>query len=138
MPLTLTLTEGVLPLGAEKTAIAQITHAFLKTQGLAGNKALTPNVTAHVHIVPRGLTFAGGEPVEGAWIEWKLPSFALADREVQKAFFAEATQIVHDLSGGRLPMNRIWANAVHAVDGAWTLNGAAMTNAELGASIAEG
>ncbi|QGM45229.1 4-oxalocrotonate tautomerase [Methylocystis heyeri] len=138
MPLTLTLTEGVLPHGAEKTAIARITHAFLKSHGLAGNKTMTPNVTAHVHLAPKGLTFAGGEPVEGAWIEWKVPSFALADREIQKAFFAEAVQIVHELSGGRLPKSHIWANAVHAADGAWTLDGAAMTNAELVASVAKG
>ena len=103
MPLTLTLTEGVLPQGAEKTAISQITHAFLKSHGLAGNKTITPNITAHVHLVPKGLTFAGGEPAEGAWIEWKEPAFALADHEVQKTFFAEAVQIVHDLSGSKLP-----------------------------------
>ncbi len=102
MPLTLTLTEGVLPEGAEKTAIARITHAFLKSHGLAGNKAMTPNITAHVHLAPKGLTFAGGEPVEGAWIEWKVPSFALADREIQKAFFAEAVRIVHELPRGEV------------------------------------
>lgn len=138
MPLTLTLTEGVLPQGAEKTAITQITHAFLKSHGLTGNKVMTPNVTAHVHLVPKGLTFAGGEPVEGAWIEWKVPSFALADREIQKTFFAEATRIIHDLSGGRLPKSRIWSNTVYTADGTWNLNGQALTNAELGEAIADG
>lgn len=138
MPLTLTLTEGVLPKGAEKTAVAQITGAFLQSHGLSGNRAMTPNVTAQVHLIPRGLSFSGGEPVDGAWIEWKVPSFALADRGVQKAFFAEATRIIHDLSGGKLPKERIWANALYTVDGTWNMNGAAMTNAELGVEISKG
>lgn len=135
MPLTLTLTEGVLPHGAESQAIDRITQAFLASHNLAGNKVMTPNVTAHVNLVPKGLTFSGGKPVDGAWIEWKVPSFALADRGVQKSFFAEATQIIHDLSGGKLPKERIWTNTVYSVDGTWNMNGIAMTNAELGAEL---
>ncbi len=136
MPLTLTVTEGALPNDRLASAIAQITDAFLKHHGLAGNAVMRRNVTAHVHVVPAGMAFAGGVPVSGAWIEWKVPSFALADREVQRKFFAEATQIVHDLSGQALPKAQIWTNGLHAVDGTWNLNGAAMSNAELGAAIA--
>lgn len=138
MPLTLTLTEGLLPNGAEQQAISQITQAFLKSHGLYGNKVMTPNVTAHVNLVPKGLTFAGGEPVDGAWVEWKVPSFALADHDVQKEFFAAATQIIHDLSDGKLPKERIWVNAVYTADGAWNMNGVAMTNAELRAELSGG
>ena len=36
MPLTLTLTEGVLPAGDEKQAIKEITDAMLKWHGLTG------------------------------------------------------------------------------------------------------
>ena len=136
MPLTLTLTEGVLPKGAEKQAIAQITDAFLKAHGLSGNKVMTPNVTAHVNILPKGATFAGGREVEGAWIETKTPSFALANHEVQAGFFKDATTILHTLSGGKLPVDRIWSNGVHAVDGTWNINGKALTNAEIGAAVA--
>lgn len=138
MPLTLTLTEGVLPNGAERSAITQITDAFLKAHGLSGNKVMRPNVTAQVNLVPKGLAFSGGEPVDGVWIEWKVPSFALADRDVQKAFFAEATEIVHSLSGGKLPKERIWTNALFTVDGTWNMNGVAMTNTELGAELSKG
>jgi hypothetical protein len=138
MPLTLTLTEGVLPNGTERSAIAQITDAFLKAHGLSGNEVMRPNVTAHVNLVPKGLAFSGGEPVDGAWIEWKVPSFALADRDVQKAFFAESTEIIHALSGGNLPKERIWTNALYAVDGTWNMNGVAMTNAELGTELSKG
>jgi hypothetical protein len=97
---------------------------------------MTPNVTAHVNILPQGATFAGGKPVEGAWIETKTPSFALADRDSQAKFFSEATEILHELSGRRLPKDRIWANGVHTVDGTWNINGIPMTNAEIGQALA--
>jgi hypothetical protein len=138
MPLTLTLTEGVLPQGSEPQAVARITEAFLKHHGLAGNKAMTPNVTAQVHVLPRSSTFSGGKEFAGAWIEWKVPSFALVDRKVQQDFFAEATQIIHDLSGGRQPKNQIYSNALHTVDGSWNWEGKALTNSELGAAISKG
>ena len=138
MPLTFTLTEGVLPAGAEKEAVARITDAFLRHHGMPGNKVMTPNITAHVNILPKGQTFSGGKEVEGAWIEFKSPSFALANRNVQVSFFREATQIVHDLSGKKLPKERIRSNGVHAVDGTWNFNGVAVTNAELGEAAARG
>lgn len=138
MPLTLTLTKGALPEGAEATAIAEITDAFLAAHGLSGNAIMTPNVTAHVNILERGMAFSGGKPVEGAWIETKTPSFALANREVQEQFFGSATEILHRLSGGKLPKERIWANGVHSVDGTWNLNGKPLTNGDLGAAISKG
>jgi phenylpyruvate tautomerase PptA (4-oxalocrotonate tautomerase family) len=136
MPLTLTLTEGVLPAGSEKTAIARITEAFLKHHGMADNQVMADNVTAHFQVLPRSNTFAGGKEVAGAWVEWKTPSFALANRQVQQGFFADATEIIHELSGARQPRDRIYVNVVHAVDGGWNFNGKAMTNAEIGAAVA--
>ena len=138
MPITLTLTQGVLPAGAEKQAIAQITEAFLKYHDLSGNKVMTPNVTAHVNIMPQGTTFSGGKEVDGAWIETKTPSFALADHNIQTLFFDEATQIIHNLSGNKLPKERIWGNGIHTVDGTWNLNGTPLTNAEIGNAVANG
>ena len=137
MPITLTLTEGVLPAPAVAAAIEQITASFLKHHALTGNTLMRPNVTAHVNIVPKGLSFSGGKVVEGAWIETRTPSFALADRDVQSGFFTEATQIVHRLSGGQLPKERIWANGVHAVDGTWNINGVPMSNAQIAEAAAQ-
>ncbi len=137
MPITLTLTEGVLPPAKVKEAVAKITDALLRHHGLAGNAVMTPNVTAHVNILPKGATFAGGREVEGAWIETKTPSFALADHAIQSSFFGEATQILHDLSGGALSKDRVWSNGVHAVDGTWNIGGVALTNAELGDALSK-
>jgi hypothetical protein len=138
MPITLTLTEDVLSDAQIGTAAAKITEAFLNHHGLGGNTVMTPNVTTHVVILPTGHSFAGGHPVAGAWIETKTPSFALADRAVQTAFFAEATAILHDLSGGTLAKDRIWSNSVHTVDGTWNVDGIARTNAEIAAALAQG
>lgn len=138
MPLTLTLTEGVLPVGSVHTAVERITAAMLKWHGLTGNQVMTPNVTAVVHIQPKGTTFSGGKPFAGAWVEWKTPSLAFADREVQKGFGLDATDIIHELSGGNQPRDNIYVNVVHTVDGTWNLYGRAMTNEEIGQAVAEG
>jgi len=71
-------------------------------------------------------------------IEWKVPSFAFSDRKVQLGYFEEATNIIHEMSGGRQPKDRIFVNVVHTVDGAWNWEGKAMTNAEIGARVATG
>ena len=137
MPLTLTLTEGVLPEGAEKQAVKRITDAFLKNHGLSGNDVMTPNVTAHVNILPRGRTFSGGEQLDdGVWIEFKTPSFAFNDRKVQQELFKEATDIIVELSGGKQRRDHIYSNVTHTVDGTWNLDGQAMTNEEIGTAIA--
>ncbi|MCE1235498.1 MAG: 4-oxalocrotonate tautomerase [Hyphomicrobiales bacterium] len=138
MPITLTLTRGVLPETAVPRAVAEITQAFLAVHGLDGNSVMTPNVTAHVAILPKEASYAGGRPVEGAWIETKTPSFALADHAVQKRFFGEATRILCALSDGRLTPDRVWSNGTHTVDGTWNIDGVALTNGELGAALAAG
>ena len=138
MPLTLTLTEGVLPTGSEKQAIKKLTDSMLKWHGLTGNQVMTSNVTATVHVLPKDSTFSGGKEFSGAWIEWKVPSFAFCDREVQIGFGKDATNIIRELSDGRQPKENIYVNVVHAVDGTWNFNGEAMTNEQLGEAIARG
>lgn len=138
MPLTLTLTEGVIPAEKEKAAVVQITNAFLKHHGLAENKVMKPNITSHVIVLPKRSTFSGGEEFSGVWIEWKVPAFALADKNLLKAFFAEATEIIYQLSGGKQPKENIYSNVLHTVDGSWNMDGTAMTNEELGEAISKG
>ncbi len=138
MPLTLTLTEGVIPAGSEKEAVAQLSDAMLKHHGLTGNKVMTPNITATVHVLPMNSTFSGGKEFSGAWVEWKVPSFAFATKEVQQGYFEEATHIIHQLSGGKQPKDNIYVNVVHTVDGAWNFDGRAMSNEEIGEAISKG
>ena len=138
MPLTLTLSEGVLPVGTEKQAFGKLSDAMLKWHGLTGNKVLTPNVVGSINIIPKQHTFSGSKEANVAFIEWKVPSFAFATREIQAGYIAEATDIIHDMSGKKLAKDNIWVNVVHAVDGAWGIGGRAMTNTELGEAISKG
>tara|TARA_R110000850_G_scaffold11625_8_gene39812 strand:+ start:1932 stop:2348 length:417 start_codon:yes stop_codon:yes gene_type:complete len=138
MPLTLTITEGAIPTETVKDAVQRLTTSMLKLHQLTGNKVMTPNVTANVAIVPQGHSFSGGEEFSGVWVEWKVPSFAFASREIQKGFGEETVDIIHELSGGKQPKDNIYFNVVHTVDGAWNLDGHAMSNEELGGAISKG
>lgn len=138
MPLTLTVTEGVLPAGTEKQAFGKLSDAMLKWHGLTGNKVMTPNVIGSINVIPKEHTFSGSKEASVAFVEWKVPSFAFATREIQIGYIAEATQIIHEMSGGKLFKDHIWVNVVHAVDGAWGIGGKAMTNAELGEAVSKG
>jgi len=138
MPLTLTLTAGVLPAGQEKVAFNRLCEALLKWTGLTGNRFMMPNVIGSIHVVAPEHTFSGSTEVPVVFVEWKLPPIALTDREVQIGYIAEATQIIHEMSGGRQPKDRIWVNVVHAVEGTWGIAGHAMTSAELGEAIGKG
>jgi len=104
---------------------------MLRWTGAAGNTFLTPMVVGSVNVVPRGLTFSGSVAAPLALIEWKMPGIAFVSREVQIGYIAEATEIVHEMSGGRQPREGIWVNVVHAVDGGWGVAGVALTNREI-------
>lgn len=138
MPLTLIVTDGVLPKDRQAATIAKLSAAFLELHGLTGNKALTPNVIGHVQVVPQGSTFSGLEPTSVAIVEWLTPSFAFNTPELHRAYVAQATDIVHEACGGAHPRERIWVNVKHAVDGGWGIAGTAYSNAELGALVAQG
>jgi hypothetical protein len=138
MPLQLTLTEGILPEGQEKVAFARLSEAMLKWHGLTGNQVMTPNVIGEYRVLPKDQTFSGMREAPIAVIEWKVPSFAFASRDIQIGYFEEATSIIHDMSGGKQPRDRIFINVVHSVDGAWNFDGRAMTNAELRERVAAG
>lgn len=138
MPITLTITQGLLPAGAEKKVFTKLCEAMLKWHGLTGNKTLTPNITGHVNVVPKGLSFAGLVEADVAFVEWKVPSFVFTKREVQEGYIEEATNIIYDAAEGRLEKSKIWINVLHAVDGAWGIGGVALTNQQLIGAVSQG
>ncbi len=138
MPLSLTFTEGVIPADSIEEAVSKITHSMLKHHGLSGNAVMKPNITAQVSVLPKNSTFSGGEEFSGVWMEWKVPSFAFSSREILWAHFAEATEIIRELSGGKHPISQIYSNIIHTVDGSWNFNGIAMTNEEISKEISKG
>jgi hypothetical protein len=138
MPLTLLITEGVIPKNREQETVARLSESFLKLHGLVGNKFMTPNVIGHIQVIPVDRSFSGLRAVPVAMIEWKVPSSVFTNREVQVSYIKEATDIIHEASGGKHPKDHIWVNVTHAVDGAWGIAGDAMTNAQLGEAIGKG
>src|SRR3954470_8496929 len=131
MPLTLIVTEGVLPKSAEKATLVRLSEAMLRWHGITGNRFMTPNVVGSIQVLPQDRTYSGMQEAPVAFVEWKLPSVVFTDRKVHLCYVEEATKIVHEASGGRQPRERIWVNVTHAVDGAWGIGGKAMTNSEL-------
>jgi hypothetical protein len=138
MPLTLTVTEGVFARGVEKQLFEKLCHAMLKWHGLTGNQAMTPNIVGAIHVLPKEHTWSGLAESSVVFIEWKVPSFAFADRSIQAGYIAEATDLAYQAADGRQPKERIWCNIVHAVDGGWGIAGEALTNAQLAERVANG
>ena len=138
MPLTITYTEGTLPEGRDKQVVTEMTDIMLKWHGLTGNAIMTPNITAMIQSLPKSQTYSGGEEVSAIWVEWKTPSFAFNSRDIQLGYFEEATDIMFEMAGSKVPRNNIYINVVHAVDGAWNFEGEAMSNEEIGNAILNG
>jgi len=137
MPISITLSEGVLTNTQIEKAVDKITESFLAHHDMSENKIMKRNVTTHVNILPKGLSYAGGKSVDGAWVETKTPSFALANYDIQKSFFSEATQIIYELSEGKLAKEQIWANGLHTVDGTWNIDGIPLTNEGIGEALSK-
>ncbi len=70
-----------------------------------------------------------------AIVELRMPSFALDTQKQKNQFVERVTAIVKTAVGEKLPIENIWVNAVHAVDGIWGIGGKAYTNEDLGEAI---
>lgn len=138
MPLTLTLTQGLIDKPRLPETMSRLSQAFLDLHGLTGNTVLTPNVIGHVNELPEGSTFAGLTPTPVAIVEWLTPSFAFVDADIQRAYIQQATDIVAEACEGRLAHDKIWVNVKHAVDGTWGIAGQAMSNEALIEAIGRG
>jgi phenylpyruvate tautomerase PptA (4-oxalocrotonate tautomerase family) len=135
MPLTLIITEGLLPADQEAPTMASLAEAFMQLHGLSDNTFMKPNVIGHVQRLPVGSTYSGLQPSAVAIVEWLTPSFAFTDPEVQKAYIHRATEIIHRACGEKHPRDKIWVNLTHAVNGMWGIGGRAYTNDALRQAI---
>jgi hypothetical protein len=131
MPITLTVSEGLLSPEAEARAFSQLTEALLKINQLDGNPFMEPNVIGTLNVMPKQHVFSDGKPVAAAFVELKLPAIALATQEAKQAFTEAATTILENAAEGRLKRDHIWTNVVYAADGAWGIGGRAFSNSEL-------
>lgn len=131
MPLTLIITEGLLPPEKEALTMASLAETFMQLHGLSDNTFMKPNVIGHVQRLPVGSTYSGLHPSAVAIVEWLTPSFAFTDPEVQKSYIRRATEIIYQACSEKHPRDKIWVNLTHAVDGMWGIDGRAYTNEAL-------
>jgi len=131
MPITLTVSEGLLSREAQAQAFADLTQALLQVAGLTGNAFMSPNVVGTITVLPKEQVFSGGEPASAAFVELKLPEIALATPQAKQAFIEAATDVVEHACEGRLPRERIWTNIVYAAEGSWGIGGRAYAHTDL-------
>ncbi|MGG6893947.1 tautomerase family protein [Rhizobium sp. BR 315] len=131
MPITLTVSEGLLSSQAQAQAFAGLTDAVLDVAGLTGNTFMTANVIGTINVLPANHVLAAGKPVAAAFVELKLPEIALATTEAKRAFIEKATEVVERAAEGRIKREHIWSNIVYAPEGAWGIAGQSYSNADL-------
>ncbi|MES2935758.1 MAG: 4-oxalocrotonate tautomerase [Pseudomonadota bacterium] len=119
MPVTLTITEGLLPKEREQSTMTALSEAMLKLHGLFGNKTMTTNVIGSIQVVPAGRTFSGLKAAPVAVVDWLTPAVAFSTREIQIAYVKQATDIIYEACAGKHPRENIWVHGTHAVDGMW-------------------
>ncbi|MBY5849509.1 Tautomerase enzyme [Rhizobium leguminosarum] len=135
MPITLTVPEGLLSQRAQAQAFAGLTEAVLDAAGLTGNDFMTANIIGTINVLPREHVLAGGEPIDAAVVELKLPEMALVSAEAKQSFFEKAADVIEQAAEGRLKREHIWSNIVYAPEGAWGIAGRSYNNADLVGAI---
>lgn len=131
MPITISLTKGLLTPQGEREIHTRITAALLDVHGLAGNEFLTQTISGHVHVHPQECSFVGGKPQSLAIIEIKAPSVTFPNQEVKDHFVKQVTDLVDELKAGTHPRERTFVNVTHTLDGAWGIAGRAYTSQAL-------
>lgn len=135
MPITVVATEGVLTEQARKQVFAELTDAFLKHHGVAGNTFMTPNVIGEIILIPKGQSFSGGKQADIVVVGLTVPSFTFGTDQQKQGFIGDVTDIIHRATGGQHPRERTWVNVTYAVDGMWGIAGKAYSNVDLGAAL---
>lgn len=134
MPMTIKITEGVVPTDAEPKMADELTAAFLEVNGATGNPFLAPNFPVIIMTIPAAKCYLDGKPAKFAQVELRVPSFALTELAAKKAWVEAATDIVRRNAGDRMPPQNIWVNMVHG-DDLWGVGGTLYTDATLKTAI---
>ena len=136
MPITVTLSAGILDEAGEQQILPRLSQALLARNGMTGNAFMTPIVIGSVHIMAPGRIYAGGRAEQAVFVELKVPSVTFATQEQRQGFVDDVNGILNDLTGGAYPKARTFVNIVYALDGSWGIGDKAWTNTELGDAAA--
>ena len=70
MPMTIKITEGVVPTDAEPKMADELTAAFLEVNGATGNPFLAPNFPVIIMTIPAAKCYLDGKPAKFAQVEF--------------------------------------------------------------------
>lgn len=135
MPIQIIMTDRLMNQESARHLHKEICQSLLAAHDISDNRFMLPNVVGEVVFVDPAQTFAGLENSALAIVELKLPAFTFATQDQRDQFVHQVTELVLKYTDGKLPREKIWVNAVYAVDGFWGIAGKAYTNEQLQTSI---
>jgi phenylpyruvate tautomerase PptA (4-oxalocrotonate tautomerase family) len=125
------------PVGSDRQLAEELTFALLRAEGVANpGPTHTNNTGAYIHrMPPSAVHTAATGSARTVRIQLVTPPAAL-NREGQKQFVKEATQIVAKIAGDPTQAARTWVLLTEAAEGGWGIAGTAFGRAEFAALLA--
>jgi phenylpyruvate tautomerase PptA (4-oxalocrotonate tautomerase family) len=118
--------EGLLPDGSERALAEALTHALLRWEGAPLADPFLENTGAYVHVLPAtAVHTAGTDRASTVRIQVITPPDAL-NREAQRGFVKEATEVVASITGDPAQAGRTWVLLTEAAEGGWGVAGYAL------------
>lgn len=134
MPITIKHSEGLFTKETAQEVFKRVSDLFLAHNGATGNGFITPNLIGDVIAIPKGLMFSGSEPDTIVEVQCKVPTFALAETSIRKAFVADATDAILELATKELRRERVYINLVYG-SRMWGIGGVVYNDEELQVEI---
>jgi phenylpyruvate tautomerase PptA (4-oxalocrotonate tautomerase family) len=124
------------PVGTDRQIAEELTAALLRAEGVTTpGPAHTNNTGAYIHrMEPSSVHTASTDSARTVRIQVVTPPGGL-NREGQKMFVKEATEIVVKISGDPTQIGRTWVLLTEAAEGGWGIAGTAFGRAEFAALL---
>lgn len=126
----ITAPADLFPPDADRRLAEELTAALLRAEGAPQAAPFLENTAAYLHRLPaQAVHTAGTAAARTVRVQVLTPPNAL-DRDAQKRFVADATEIVTRVSGDPTQAGRTWVLLTEAAEGGWGVAGQALGRAE--------
>ena len=128
-----TAPSDLFPAGTDRQLADELTAALLRAEGAPRHPIYLENTAAYIHRLPAaGVHTAGTDRARTVRVQVLTPPDAL-DRDAQRQFVREATDIVARICGDPTQAARTWVFLTEAAEGGWGVGGTAFGRAEFAA-----